>query len=166
MKSRSNTLFLQKTIRERLLCGAGVGITGNMMERVDALVSAHVDVIVVDSAHGHSKISLRLLKDQNKISRSSGDCWKHCNRSAAKALIEAGADAVKVGIGPGSICTTRVVAGIGVPQVSAIMDCYAVAKEYGIPVIADGGIKYSGDMTKALLCRSKCLHDGFYVCRM
>ena len=86
--------------------------------------------------------------------------------AAAKALIEAGADAVKVGIGPGSICTTRVVAGIGVPQVSAIMDCYAVAKEYGIPVIADGGIKYSGDMTKSTCCRSKCLHDGFYVCRM
>ena len=124
----------------RLLCGAGVGITGNMMERVDALVKSHVDVIVVDSAHGHSKNILEAVK---KI----------------KALIEAGADAVKVGIGPGSICTTRVVAGIGVPQITAIMDCYKVAKEYGVPVIADGGIKYSGDMTKALAA-------GANVCMM
>ena len=144
----------------RLLCGAGVGITGNMMERVDALVSAHVDVIVVDSAHGHSKNILEAVK---KIKTKYPDlqviAGNIATGAAAKALIEAGADAVKVGIGPGSICTTRVVAGIGVPQVSAIMDCYAVAKEYGIPVIADGGIKYSGDMTKALAA-------GANVCMM
>ncbi len=135
----------------RLLCGAGVGITANMMERVDALVKAKVDVIVVDSAHGHSKNILEAVK---KIKAAYPElqviAGNIATGAATKALIEAGADAVKVGIGPGSICTTRVVAGIGVPQISAIMDCYSVAKEYGIPVIADGGIKYSGDMTKAI----------------
>ena len=135
----------------RLLCGAGVGITANMMERVEALVNAHVDVIVMDSAHGHSK---NILDAVRKVKAAYPDlqviAGTIATGEAAKALIDAGADAIKVGIGPGSICTTRVVAGIGVPQISAIMDCYAVAKEYGIPVIADGGIKYSGDMTKAL----------------
>ena len=135
----------------RLLCGAGVGITGNMMERVEALVNAHVDVIVMDSAHGHSKNIIEAVK---QVKTAYPDlqviAGNIATGDAARALIEAGADAVKVGIGPGSICTTRVVAGIGVPQITAIMDCYAVAKEYGIPVIADGGIKYSGDITKAL----------------
>ena len=140
-----------KDERGRLLCGAGVGITGNMLERVDALVKAHVDVIVVDSAHGHSKNIIEAVK---KIKSTYPDlqviAGNIATGEATRALIEAGADAVKVGIGPGSICTTRVVAGIGVPQISAVMDCYAVAKEYGIPVIADGGIKYSGDLTKAI----------------
>lgn len=149
-----------KDSQGRLLCGAGVGITGNMMERVDALVKAHVDVIVVDSAHGHSKNILEAVK---KIKTAYPDlqviAGNIATGEATKALIEAGADAVKVGIGPGSICTTRVVAGIGVPQVSAIMDCYAVAKDYNIPIIADGGIKYSGDMTKALAA-------GANVCMM
>ena len=135
----------------RLLCGAGVGITGNMMERVEALVNAHVDVIVMDSAHGHSKNIIEAVK---KVKAAYPDlqviAGNIATGDAVRALIEAGADAVKVGIGPGSICTTRIVAGIGVPQITAIMDCYAVAKEYGIPVIADGGIKYSGDITKAL----------------
>ncbi len=135
----------------RLLCGAGVGITSNMMERVDALVKAHVDVIVVDSAHGHSR---NILEAVQKIKERYPDlqviAGNIATGEAALALIKAGADAVKVGIGPGSICTTRVVAGIGVPQISAIMDCYSAAKEYNIPIIADGGIKYSGDMTKAL----------------
>lgn len=135
----------------RLLCGAGVGITGNMMERVEALIAAHVDCIVVDSAHGHSKNIMDAVK---KIKAAHPDlqiiAGNIATGDAARALIEAGADAVKCGIGPGSICTTRVVAGIGVPQVSAIMDCYAVAKDYGVPVIADGGIKFSGDMVKAL----------------
>ena len=135
----------------RLLCGAGVGITGNMMERVEALIAAHVDCIVVDSAHGHSKNIIEAVK---KIKAAHPDlqviAGNIATGDAARALIEAGADAVKCGIGPGSICTTRVVAGIGVPQVSAIMDCYAVAKDYGVPVIADGGIKFPGDMVKAL----------------
>lgn len=149
-----------KDAQGRLLCGAGVGITHNMMDRVNALVKAHVDVIVVDSAHGHSKNILDAVK---KIKSAYPDlqviAGNIATGEATKALIEAGADAVKVGIGPGSICTTRVVAGIGVPQVSAIMDCYAVAKEYNIPIIADGGIKYSGDMTKALAA-------GANVCMM
>ena len=144
----------------RLLCGAGVGITANMMERIDALVNAHVDVIVVDSAHGHSA---NIIKAVRQIKEKYPDlqiiAGNVATGAATKALIEAGADAVKVGIGPGSICTTRVVAGIGVPQITAVMDCYEVAKEYNIPIIADGGIKYSGDMTKALAA-------GASVCMM
>lgn len=135
----------------RLLCGAGVGITGDMMERVAKLVEAQVDIIVVDSAHGHSKNILNAVRE---IKAAYPDlqviAGNIATGEATKALIEAGADAVKVGIGPGSICTTRVVAGIGVPQISAIMDAYTVAKDHNIPIIADGGIKYSGDMTKAL----------------
>lgn len=144
----------------RLLCGAGVGITADMRERVDALVKAKVDVIVVDSAHGHSRNIIEAVKN---IKAAFPDlqviAGNIATGDATKALIEAGADAVKVGIGPGSICTTRVVAGIGVPQVTAIMDCYNAAKEYGIPIIADGGIKYSGDMTKAIAA-------GANVCMM
>ena len=135
----------------RLLCGAAVGITANMMDRIDALVKSHVDVIVVDYAHGHS---LNILNAVRKIKAAYPDlqviAGNVATGEATRSLIEAGADAVKVGIGPGSICTTRVVAGIGVPQITAVMDAFAVAKEYGIPIIADGGIKYSGDMTKAL----------------
>ena len=154
-----------KDSQGRLLCGAGVGITHNMMERVDALVKAHVDVIVVDSAHGHS---LNILKAVRQIKETYPDlqiiAGNVATGEATRALIEAGADAVKVGIGPGSICTTRVVAGIGVPQITAIMDCYAVAKEYNIPLIADGGIKYSGDMTKALAAgASVCMMGSMFA---
>ena len=135
----------------RLLCGAGVGISANCLDRVAALVDAKVDVIVLDSAHGHSENvlkCLRMIKEKfPDLQVIAGNC---ATGEATKALIEAGADAVKVGIGPGSICTTRVVAGIGVPQVTAVMNCYEVAKEYGVPIIADGGIKYSGDITKAI----------------
>ncbi len=140
-----------KDSQGRLLCGAGVGITANVLDRVAALAEKKVDVIVLDSAHGHSENVLRCLRmikeAYPEIQVIAGNV---ATGEATKALIEAGADAVKVGIGPGSICTTRVVAGIGVPQITAIMDCYLVAKQYGIPIIADGGIKYSGDMTKAL----------------
>ena len=144
----------------RLLCGAGVGITANVLERVEALINAKVDVIVLDSAHGHSENVLkcaRMIKDAFPDVQLIGG--NVATGEGTKALIDAGVDAVKVGIGPGSICTTRVVAGIGVPQISAVMDCYAVAKEYGIPIIADGGIKYSGDMTKAIAA-------GANVCMM
>ena len=144
-----------KDSQGRLLCGAAIGITANCLERVEALVKAKVDVIVMDSAHGHSANVLRtvrMVKDAYPdLQVIAGNV---ATGAATKALIEAGVDAVKVGIGPGSICTTRVVAGIGVPQVSAVMDCYEVAKEYGIPIIADGGIKYSGDMTKAIAALS------------
>ncbi|MDE6972956.1 MAG: IMP dehydrogenase, partial [Lachnospiraceae bacterium] len=135
----------------RLLCGAGVGITANVLDRVGALVDAKVDVIVLDSAHGHSENvlhSLSMIKE--KFPDLQVIAGNVATGDGARDLIKAGADAVKVGIGPGSICTTRVVAGIGVPQITAIMDSYAVAKEFGIPIIADGGIKYSGDMTKAI----------------
>ena len=135
----------------RLLVGAAVGITTNIMDRVEALVNAKVDCIVLDSAHGHSKNIIHAVKD---IKAAYPDlqviAGNIATAEAAKALCEAGVDAIKVGIGPGSICTTRVVAGIGVPQVTAVMDAYSEAKKYGIPVIADGGIKYSGDIVKAL----------------
>lgn len=135
----------------RLLCGAAVGITANVLARVDALVKVNVDVIVVDSAHGHSENILKTVREiKAKYPEVQLIAGNVATGAATKALIEAGADAVKVGIGPGSICTTRVVAGIGVPQITAVMNCYDVAKEYGIPIIADGGIKYSGDMTKAI----------------
>ena len=149
-----------KDAKGRLLCGAGVGITSNVLERVEVLVNAHVDVIVLDSSHGHSANVIRCLK---MIKDAYPDlpliAGNVATGEGTRALIEAGADAVKVGIGPGSICTTRVVTGFGVPQVSAIMDSYEVAKEYGIPIIADGGIKYSGDITKAIAA-------GANVCMM
>ena len=130
------------------------------MARIDALVNAHVDVVVVDSAHGHSANIIRTCREiKEKYPDLQLIAGNVATGEATKALIEAGVDAVKVGIGPGSICTTRVVAGIGVPQITAIMDCYEVAKEYDIPIIADGGIKYSGDMTKAIAA-------GANVCMM
>ncbi|MCI8506936.1 MAG: IMP dehydrogenase, partial [Lachnospiraceae bacterium] len=149
----------------RLLCGAAVGITANLLDRVDALVKAKVDCVVVDSAHGHSANILNAVRDIKanypKLQVIAGNV---ATGAATKALIEAGVDAVKVGIGPGSICTTRVVAGIGVPQITAIMDCYHVAKEYGIPIIADGGIKYSGDMTKAIAAGgSVCMMGSIFA---
>lgn len=149
----------------RLLCGAAVGITKNVMDRVTALVNAKVDCIVIDSAHGHSKNIITTLKE---IKAAYPDLQvivgNVATGEATKALIEAGADAVKIGIGPGSICTTRVVAGIGVPQVSAVMDCYEAAKPYGVPIIADGGIKYSGDMTKALVAgASVCMMGSMFA---
>ena len=135
----------------RLLCGAAVGITANVLDRVDALVKAHVDVIVIDSAHGHSANifkTLRLIKEHYPdLQVIAGNV---ATAEATRDLIAAGADAVKVGIGPGSICTTRVVAGIGVPQITAVYDVSQVAKKYNIPVIADGGVKYSGDVVKAV----------------
>ncbi len=137
--------------RGRLLCGAAIGVSRDMMERATALVKAQVDVLVLDSAHGHNINIINAVKQVKSAFPSvpviAGNI---ATGAAAKALIEAGADAIKVGIGPGSICTTRVVAGIGVPQITAIYDAACVAAEYDIPVIADGGIKYSGDIVKAL----------------
>ncbi|MBD5136715.1 MAG: IMP dehydrogenase [Lachnospiraceae bacterium] len=135
----------------RLLCGAAVGITKNVMERVEALVKAKVDVIVIDSAHGHSKNIFTTLKEiKSAYPELQVIAGNVATGDATRDLIAAGADCVKVGIGPGSICTTRVVAGIGVPQITAIMDCYEAAKETGTPIIADGGIKFSGDIAKAI----------------
>ncbi|ENZ30405.1 inosine-5'-monophosphate dehydrogenase [Clostridium butyricum 60E.3] len=140
-----------KDEKGRLLCGAGVGVTGNMMERIDALVKAQVDVIVLDTAHGHSQGVLDAVK---KIKETYPElqviAGNVATAEAVEDLIEAGADCVKIGIGPGSICTTRVVAGVGVPQLTAVMDCAEVGRKHGVPVIADGGLKYSGDIVKAL----------------
>ena len=135
----------------RLLVGAAVGVSINTMERVDALVKAKVDVICVDSAHGHSKNILDMVrKIREKYPKLPIIAGNVATADATEALIEAGADVVKVGIGPGSICTTRVVAGIGMPQLTAVMDCAERAEKFGKKVIADGGIKYSGDITKAI----------------
>ena len=135
----------------RLLCGAAIGITDDVLERVDALVKAHVDCVVIDSAHGHSANifkCLRMVKSAYPdLQVIAGNV---ATAEATHDLIEAGADCVKVGIGPGSICTTRIVAGIGVPQVTAIMNCYEEAKKTGTPIIADGGIQFSGDIVKAI----------------
>lgn len=135
----------------RLIVGAAVGATDDLFERIDALVEAAVDVIVIDTAHGHSQNvidKVKLIKEKYPdLQLIAGNV---ATGSATEALIKAGADCVKVGIGPGSICTTRVVAGIGAPQITAIMDSYEVAKKYGVPIIADGGIKYSGDIVKAI----------------
>ncbi len=145
----------------RLLAGAAVGVTLDMMDRIAALVDSKVDVIVVDTAHGHSKGVIDAVK---RIKIAYPNLWVIAgNVATAEAtvdLIKAGADAVKVGIGPGSICTTRVVTGIGVPQITAIMNCAKAAKEYGIPVIADGGIKYSGDITKAIAAGANVVMIG------
>ena len=136
---------------DRLLAGAAIGVTADCLERTAALVEAGVDVVVLDSAHGHSQNIVNKLKE---VKAAFPDlpviAGNIATGEAARDLIEAGADAVKVGIGPGSICTTRVVAGIGVPQITAISDVYEVAKEYDVPVIGDGGIKYSGDIVKAI----------------
>ena len=140
-----------KDEKGRLLCGAAIGVTNDIMDRVTALVNAGVDVLVLDSAHGHSKNILdKIVQVKAAYPEVQLIAGNIATGEAAEALIKAGADCVKVGIGPGSICTTRVVAGIGCPQVTAIYDVAEVAKKYGIPVIADGGLKYSGDIPKAI----------------
>ena len=140
-----------KDSKGRLLCGASVGITGDMMERVKALYEADVDVVTLDTAHGHS---MGVMNGVRTIKAAYPDlqviAGNIATAEATRDLIEAGADCVKVGIGPGSICTTRIVAGVGVPQLTAVMDCAEEGKKYGVPVIADGGLKYSGDIVKAL----------------
>lgn len=150
-----------KDSQGRLLCGAAVGVTYDMMERVAALVKASVDVITVDTAHGHSMGVINAVK---KIKEVYPDlqviAGNVATAEATRDLIEAGADCIKVGIGPGSICTTRVVAGVGVPQLTAVMDCVEEAEKYGVPVIADGGIKYSGDIVKSLAAGAKVVMMG------
>ena len=150
-----------KDEKGRLLCGAAVGITNNMMERATALVNAGVDLLSVDTAHGHSQGVLNAVKKLKEafpnITLMAGNI---ATPEACEALIKSGADIVKVGIGPGSICTTRVVAGIGVPQLTAVMDCAEVGERYGIPVIADGGIKFSGDITKAIAAGASAVMIG------
>jgi IMP dehydrogenase len=145
----------------RLLVGAGVGITRDLMDRVAALQHVGVDVIALDSAHGHSKGVINALKDVKKNFRNLNVIAGNIGTAAgAKALAEAGVDAVKVGIGPGSICTTRIVAGAGVPQLTAVMEAHSVLNEKNIPIIADGGIRYTGDMVKALAAGADCVMMG------
>jgi IMP dehydrogenase len=142
----------------RLVVGAAIGV--GQMDRAKALVDAGADVLVLDSAHGHSKgilDTVRAIKESLEVDIIAGNI---ATSEAAEALIEAGADGVKVGIGPGSICTTRIVAGVGVPQISAIDECAEAARKHGVPVIADGGIKYSGDIAKALAVGASCVMAG------
>ena len=145
----------------RLLCGAAIGVTANMMDRVRACVAAQADVLSLDSAHGHSKNIVDAVKaikaEFPDITLVAGNI---ATAEAAEDLIKAGADCLKVGIGPGSICTTRIIAGIGVPQISAVYDVACVAAKYDVPVIADGGIKYSGDIVKALAAGANCVMLG------
>lgn len=149
-----------KDSQGRLLCAAAVGVTPDICDRVDELVAAKVDAIVIDTAHGHSENVLKTFKMiKEKYPDLDVIAGNVATKKGTQAMIDMGVDAVKIGIGPGSICTTRVVAGIGVPQITAIMQAYEAAKEAGIPVIADGGIKYSGDITKALAA-------GANVCMM
>ena len=148
----------------RLLCAAAIGATADVLERASALVDAQVDALVLDSAHGHSQNILNAVSRVKaafpNVSLIAGNI---ATASAAEALIAAGADAIKVGIGPGSICTTRVVAGIGVPQITAVYDAACVASKYGIPVIADGGVKYSGDLVKAIAAGADVVMVGSLV---
>ncbi len=145
----------------RLLAGAAVGITADTLDRVKALVEAEVDVITLDTAHGHSKgVILELKKIKKAFPKLEVIVGNVATGAAAKALAEAGADAVKVGVGPGSICTTRIIAGIGVPQLTAIMDCAEALQGTGVPVIADGGIRYSGDLVKAIVAGANSIMAG------
>ena len=150
-----------KDEKGRLRCGAAVGVGADMMDRVDALVAAGVDVITIDSAHGHSSNVINAVKNiRSKYPNLDLVAGNIVTKEAAKELIDAGVDTVKVGIGPGSICTTRVVAGVGVPQVTAVNDVYEYAKTRGCCVIADGGIKLSGDVVKALAAGGDCVMLG------
>ena len=150
--------------QDRLLCAAAIGITKDMIDRAGALVQAHVDALVLDSAHGHSENIMKAIDTiKNAFPEISLIAGNVATAEGTKALIEAGADAVKVGIGPGSICTTRVVAGIGVPQITAIYDSAETADKYGIPIIADGGIKYSGEIVKAIAAGGSVVMVGSLV---
>lgn len=145
----------------RLLVGAGVGITKDILDRVAALQQVGADIIALDSAHGHSKGVIAALKEVKKNFKNIRVIAGNVGTAAgAKALADAGADAVKVGIGPGSICTTRIVAGAGVPQLTAVMEAASVLKQRNIPIIADGGIRYTGDMVKALAAGANCVMMG------
>jgi IMP dehydrogenase len=150
-----------KDYKGRLLVGAAIGVSSDTNERASALIKAGVDVIVVDTAHGHSKGVLNIVSNLREqypdLNIIAGNV---ATGEGTRALIEAGANIVKVGIGPGSICTTRVVAGVGVPQITAVYDCYTVAREYNISIISDGGIKYSGDITKAIAAGAHAVMIG------
>ena len=158
LKKRKEYPNANKDSYGRLRVAAAIGV--GQIDRAKALVDAGVDVIVIDSAHGHSKGIIDTLKEVKANFKVDVVAGNIANPAAVKDLAEAGADGIKVGIGPGSICTTRIVAGVGVPQISAIDDCASEAAKYGIPVIADGGLKYSGDVAKALAAGAACVMAG------
>ena len=148
----------------RLRVAAAVGVTNDVLDRISSLIEANVDAIVIDTAHGHSKNVIDVLKSvKAKYSNIDVIVGNIATAKAAEELINAGADAVKVGIGPGSICTTRVVAGVGVPQLTAVMDVYEVTKKHNIPLIADGGIRYSGDIVKAMVAGASSVMLGSII---
>ena len=153
-----------RDLEGRLICGAAIGATKDVLKRVEALVDAHVDVLVLDSAHGHN---INVINSVKRVKEAFPDveliAGNVATAEAAEALIKAGADAIKVGVGPGSICTTRIIAGIGVPQLTAVYDVSQVALKYGINIIADGGIKYSGDVVKALAAGADVVMVGSMV---
>jgi IMP dehydrogenase len=153
-----------KDEKGRLRVAAGVGVTADTFDRMQALVEAGADAIVIDTAHGHSKYVIEKLREAKQIFKNVDIvCGNVATGEAARALVEAGADSIKVGIGPGSICTTRVVAGVGVPQLSAIYDVACALKGTGVPLIADGGLRYSGDIVKALAAGGYCVMVGSLV---
>ena len=161
MSIQAQAAEVEKVHSKGLKVAAGVGITPDALERVEALVKAGVDAIVLDSAHGHSAGVIAKIKEvKAAFPRLEVVAGNVATAQATKDLIEAGADAVKVGIGPGSICTTRIVAGVGMPQLTAVFECAQAAAPYGVPVIADGGIRYSGDIVKALAAGAECVMCG------
>jgi len=160
LKVRNNPNAAKDTLG-RLLCGAAVGVTGDMHERIEALVAVGVDVVCVDTAHGHSRGVLQSIKKAKQAFKNLDIIGGNvATEAGAKALIDAGVDGVKVGVGPGSICTTRIVAGVGVPQLSAIYEAAKAGKKAGVPIIADGGIRYTGDIVKAIAAGADSVMAG------
>lgn len=154
---------VEKVKKNKLKVGAAIGVSSGFVKRVEALIKAQADVIVIDSAHGFAKVVIEALKFiKNKFPKNEVIAGNIATNEAALALIKAGADGLRVGMGPGAICTTRIISGMGVPQINAIIDTVAVAKKFGIPVIADGGIKYSGDMIKALAAGASTVMMGSF----
>ena len=160
LKVRNNPNAAKDTLG-RLLCGAAVGVTADMLERIEALVAVGVDVVCVDTAHGHSRGVLQSIKKAKQTFKNLDIVGGNvATEAGAKALIDAGVDGVKVGVGPGSICTTRIVAGVGVPQLSAIYEASKAGKKAGVPIIADGGIRYTGDIVKAIAAGADSVMAG------
>ena len=148
----------------RLRVAAAVGVTNDVLDRIATLIKVDVDAIVIDTAHGHSKNVINILREvKSKFKGIDVVVGNIATANAAEELIKAGADAVKVGIGPGSICTTRVVAGVGVPQLTAVIDVYEITKKYNVPLIADGGIRYSGDIVKAMVAGASSVMLGSII---
>lgn len=165
MSATEQAKQVKKVKKQNLLVGAALGVTADMLERAEVLIKAGIDILTIDTAHGHSKGVIEAVKKIKKhFPKTQIIAGNVATAEATLALIKAGADCVKVGIGPGAICTTRIIAGVGVPQLTAVYECAKVARKYNIPVIADGGIKYSGDIAKALAAgASVCMLGGLFA---